>query len=66
METRGNAAMHIPYHRDPLGPYNETVFIHIMCDYVFMSFLPSFLRFPGGSVTRIHTNQITAGGVRGP
>ena len=38
---------------NPLGP-NETVFMRIMCDYVFMCLAPSFLRFPRGAVTRIY------------
>ena len=41
-----------PAQGHPQGPF-ETVFAGIIRDYVFMWFLPSFLRFPGGAVTRI-------------
>ena len=40
----------------PQGPSldpNETVFTRTVRDYVFMCFAPSFLRSPGGAVTRI-------------
>ena len=40
---------------NPLGPKlpNETVFMRIVCDYVFMCLAPSFLPSPAVRVTRI-------------
>ena len=44
----------------PQGPSldpNETVFTRTVRDYVFMCFAPSFLRSPGGAVTRISESK---------
>ena len=51
-QARGMLPCNSPPQETPMDP-NETVFIPVICDYVFMRFVPSFLRFPGAAVTRI-------------
>ena len=48
--------MHTPPQGPSLDP-NETVFTRTVRDYVFMCFAPSFLRSPGGAVTRISESK---------